>query len=66
MVGHLLGAGAFGSVYAALRAEPEPGLPGRAALKVLPTGTRTPASYGTCANSPSARPKYCAGCAHPG
>ncbi|MGW7328145.1 serine/threonine-protein kinase [Streptomyces sp. NPDC054840] len=42
VVGHLLGAGAFGSVYAALRAAPEPGLPGRAALKVLPTGTRTP------------------------
>ncbi|MFG2484538.1 serine/threonine-protein kinase [Streptomyces virginiae] len=42
VVEHLLGAGAFGSVYAALRAEPEPGLPGRAALKVLPTGTRTP------------------------
>ncbi|MFG2988644.1 protein kinase [Streptomyces sp. NPDC048257] len=42
VVGPLLGAGAFGSVYAALRAAPEPGLPGRAALKVLPTGTRTP------------------------
>ncbi|MFJ3513502.1 MULTISPECIES: serine/threonine-protein kinase [unclassified Streptomyces] len=41
-VGPLLGAGAFGSVYAARRAVPEPGLPGRAALKVLPTGTRTP------------------------
>ncbi|WP_251073119.1 serine/threonine-protein kinase [Streptomyces sp. ISL-43] len=40
--GRLLGTGAFGSVYAALRAVPEPGLPGRAALKVLPTGTRTP------------------------
>ncbi|WP_030293423.1 serine/threonine-protein kinase [Streptomyces katrae] len=42
VVGHLLGAGAFGSVYAARRALPEPGRPGRAALKVLPTGTRTP------------------------
>ncbi|MFI6003256.1 serine/threonine protein kinase [Streptomyces sp. NPDC051366] len=42
VVGHLLGAGAFGSVYAARRAVPEPGLPGRAALKLLPTGTRTP------------------------
>ncbi|MGW6709332.1 serine/threonine-protein kinase [Streptomyces sp. NPDC054956] len=42
IAGRLLGAGAFGSVYAALRAVPEPGLPGRAALKVLPTGTRTP------------------------
>ncbi|MGW6979114.1 serine/threonine-protein kinase [Streptomyces sp. NPDC054932] len=42
IVGHPLGAGAFGSVYAARRALPEPGLPGRAALKVLPTGTRTP------------------------
>ncbi|MFD9008138.1 serine/threonine-protein kinase [Streptomyces sp. NPDC059552] len=43
-VGHLLGAGAFGSVYAARRAEPEQGLPlpARAALKFLPTGTRTP------------------------
>lgn len=29
-------------MYAALRAVPEPGLPERAALKVLPTGTRTP------------------------
>lgn len=29
-------------MYAALRAVPEPGLPDRAALKVLPTGTRTP------------------------
>ncbi|MFJ7590946.1 serine/threonine-protein kinase [Streptomyces sp. NPDC097617] len=42
VVEHLLGAGAFGSVYAALRAEPGPDLPARAALKVLPTGTRTP------------------------
>lgn len=42
IAGRLLGAGAFGSVYAALRAVPEPGLPDRAALKVLPTGTRTP------------------------
>ncbi|MET9688824.1 serine/threonine-protein kinase [Streptomyces sp. NPDC006514] len=42
VVEQLLGAGAFGSVYAALRAVPEPGLPGRAALKVLATGTRTP------------------------
>ncbi|WP_328623240.1 serine/threonine-protein kinase [Streptomyces sp. NBC_00354] len=42
VVGHLLGAGAFGTVYAARRAVPEPGLPGRAALKLLPTGTRTP------------------------
>ncbi|MFF2790842.1 serine/threonine-protein kinase, partial [Streptomyces sp. NPDC058049] len=41
-MGHLLGSGAFGSVYAAQRAAPEPGLPGRAALKVLPTGTHTP------------------------
>lgn len=42
IAGRLLGAGAFGSVYAAVRAVPEPGLPGRAALKILPTGTRTP------------------------
>ncbi|WP_162688843.1 MULTISPECIES: serine/threonine-protein kinase [unclassified Streptomyces] len=42
VAGRLLGSGAFGSVYAALRAVPEPGLPGRAALKVLPTGTSTP------------------------
>ncbi|MCM9082743.1 serine/threonine-protein kinase [Streptomyces spororaveus] len=42
IVGHLLGAGAFGSVYAARRAVPDPDLPARAALKVLPTGTRTP------------------------
>lgn len=42
IAGRLLGAGAFGSVYAALRAVPEHGQPGRAALKVLPTGTRTP------------------------
>ncbi|WP_406739378.1 serine/threonine-protein kinase [Streptomyces sp. NBC_00853] len=42
VVEQLLGAGAFGSVYAALRAVPEPCLPGRAALKVLATGTRTP------------------------
>ncbi|MFI6419836.1 protein kinase [Streptomyces sp. NPDC050842] len=41
-----LGAGAFGSVYAARRTgDPRPGrgdLPARAALKFLPTGTHTP------------------------
>ncbi|WP_418958665.1 serine/threonine-protein kinase [Streptomyces tritici] len=40
-----LGAGAFGSVYAAVRSEDssaDDGLPARAALKFLPTGTRTP------------------------
>ncbi|MFD9051156.1 serine/threonine-protein kinase [Streptomyces zaomyceticus] len=38
-----LGAGAFASVYAARRAPDGPdGLPHRAALKFLPTGTRTP------------------------
>ncbi|MFJ6381250.1 serine/threonine-protein kinase [Kitasatospora sp. NPDC092039] len=41
-VGRLLGNGAFGSVYAARRALPRAGLPSRAALKFLPTGTRTP------------------------
>ncbi|HEY9372362.1 protein kinase domain-containing protein [Streptomyces sp.] len=37
-----LGAGAFGSVYAAARPAASDGLPARAALKFLPTGTRTP------------------------
>lgn len=37
-----LGAGAFGSVYAARRDASVPGQPERAALKLLPTGTRTP------------------------
>ncbi|MFB6887998.1 serine/threonine-protein kinase [Kitasatospora sp. NPDC056327] len=41
-VDRLLGNGSFGSVYAARRALPRPGLPSRAALKFLPTGTRTP------------------------
>ncbi|WP_344327527.1 serine/threonine-protein kinase, partial [Kitasatospora putterlickiae] len=41
-VDRLLGNGSFGSVYAARRARPRPGLPSRAALKFLPTGTRTP------------------------
>ncbi|MFF7454404.1 serine/threonine-protein kinase [Kitasatospora sp. NPDC008115] len=41
-VDRLLGNGAFGSVYAARRALPRLGLPSRAALKFLPTGTRTP------------------------
>ncbi|MGW6914463.1 serine/threonine-protein kinase [Kitasatospora sp. NPDC054939] len=42
LVDRPLGSGAFGSVYAARRAAPEAGLPSRAALKVLPTGTSTP------------------------
>ncbi|MFE2498299.1 protein kinase [Streptomyces scopuliridis] len=37
-----LAAGAFGSVYAARRVKDVPGLPAEAALKFLPTGTRTP------------------------
>ncbi|WP_406862644.1 serine/threonine-protein kinase [Streptomyces sp. HUAS MG47] len=37
-----LGAGAFGSVYAAVRDAGPGELPPRAALKFLPTGTRTP------------------------
>ncbi|MFF3685558.1 serine/threonine protein kinase [Streptomyces sp. NPDC002187] len=41
-VGEPLGAGAFGSVYAARRTAAAPGLVERAALKFLPTGTRTP------------------------
>ncbi|MFF2041953.1 serine/threonine-protein kinase [Kitasatospora sp. NPDC058170] len=41
-VGRLLGSGAFGCVFAARRAVPEAGVPTRAALKVLATGTRTP------------------------
>ncbi|MFJ9522847.1 serine/threonine-protein kinase [Kitasatospora sp. NPDC101801] len=45
-VGHLLGSGAFGRVYAARRSVPEAGVPTRAALKVLPTGTSTPRQLG--------------------
>ncbi|WP_405743906.1 protein kinase [Streptomyces sp. NBC_01525] len=37
-----LASGAFGSVYAARRTGPAEGLPDDAALKILPTGTRTP------------------------
>ncbi|WCD98937.1 protein kinase [Streptomyces sp. HUAS 31] len=37
-----IASGAFGSVYAARRAEPAEGLPAEAALKFLPTGTQTP------------------------
>ncbi|WP_030043195.1 protein kinase domain-containing protein [Streptomyces resistomycificus] len=37
-----IASGAFGSVYAARCAEPAEGLPAEAALKFLPTGTRTP------------------------
>jgi serine/threonine protein kinase len=37
-----IASGAFGSVYAARRAEPADGLPAEAALKFLPTGTQTP------------------------
>ncbi|GAA3165750.1 MULTISPECIES: serine/threonine-protein kinase [Streptomyces] len=37
-----LASGAFGSVYAARRTGPGDGLPDTAALKFLPTGTRTP------------------------
>ncbi|MER6994557.1 protein kinase [Streptomyces sp. NPDC000410] len=42
IVGAPLGSGAFGSVYAARIAVPAPGLPARAALKFLSTGTHTP------------------------
>ncbi|MFJ8039823.1 serine/threonine-protein kinase [Kitasatospora sp. NPDC096147] len=45
-VGKPLGSGAFGTVYAAHRGAPVAGVPTRAALKVLPTGTRTPRQLG--------------------
>ncbi|MGW4648644.1 serine/threonine-protein kinase, partial [Kitasatospora sp. NPDC004289] len=41
-VGRPLGCGAFGTVYAGLRTVPVAGVPSRAALKILPTGTRSP------------------------
>ncbi|MFG2226841.1 protein kinase [Streptomyces sp. NPDC048644] len=41
-VGEPLASGAFGSVYAAHTSAPADGLPADAALKILPTGTRTP------------------------
>lgn len=56
-----IASGGFGTVYTARRVEPAEGLPSEAALKFLPTGTRTPASCAISRNSPSGRRSCCAG-----
>lgn len=53
--------GAFGSVYEGRRVGDDEALPKTVALKFLPTGTGTPASSPTCANSSSARSTCTAG-----
>lgn len=68
-----LGSGAFATVYAARRTAPAApghpsaptGLPARAALKFLPTGTHTPVSCAICGTSPNGRSRCCGGCARP-